>query len=119
MIPKSLQSKLDSGCAIFNLNDTDEQMKSDDGGYKDLKHETNTMKDYEEAAWGWDSPEGTVFRDNLSGEILPPDLVAKARQEEMAYVRHHRVYERVTRAQCFQETEASSQNWMGRNKQGK
>ena len=69
-----------------------------------MKHETDTMKEYEQAAWGWDSPEGTVYRDNLSGEILSPDLVATARKEEIDFMLDWQVWEEVPVEICRKNT---------------
>ena len=40
------------------------------------------------------------FFDNISGEELPPDLVAKARQEEISWVRSINLYDKVPRAEA-------------------
>ena len=44
------------------------------------------------------------FWDDNKGGWLSPELVRKARAEEMAYVRWHDVYQRVPRSQCFSDT---------------
>ena len=40
------------------------------------------------------------FFDNISGEELPPDLVTKARQEEISWVRSINLYDKVPRAEA-------------------
>ena len=50
------------------------------------------------------SMRGGHYWDDAKGGWLPPELVAKARDEEMGYVRRHRVYERVRRQVCLDET---------------
>merc|ERR1711989_21862 len=45
-----------------------------------------------------------VFYDDMSGETLKPELVRKARQEEMRTFRELGVYEKVPLQQCYDET---------------
>ena len=45
--------------------------------------------------WHWD--------DNKGGS-LDPELCAKARQEEVEYIRRHKMYTRVSREECLRET---------------
>ena len=44
------------------------------------------------------------YWDDARGGWLDPELVVRARREEMEYVHKHRVYERIPRAVCWQET---------------
>ena len=46
---------------------------------------------------------GGCWDDNKGG-WLQPELVRKGREEEMCYVRKHRVYDKVPRSQCYQDT---------------
>jgi hypothetical protein len=51
-----------------------------------------------------DEDAGIVAFDDASGTKLKPELVAKARREEMAYVRTMGVYRKVPRSKCIQTT---------------
>jgi len=50
-------------------------------------------------AVAWDE-EVAKFVDDSSGQLLDPDLVAKARQEELDWLRKEKVYERVPASEC-------------------
>ena len=81
------------------------------GGAKEVR-ELNSLMHCEECGAGgaWEGKDllstggGDQTWDDVQGGWLDPKLVAKARSDEMAYVRSHGVYVRVPRARCWVET---------------
>ena len=47
---------------------------------------------------------GDAYFDEMTGERHKPDLVHKAMEEELAWVKRQGVYEKVPIAQCYDET---------------
>ena len=45
-----------------------------------------------------------TFYDNLSGSMLDPETVRRARKEEIAEVHKHRVYTKVPLEECYEKT---------------
>ena len=70
----ALLGKLESGCAVYDLGgDEGDRVTVDDENYEDLKHENETMADYQEASWQWSQERSyaSPCRDNITGEIPP------------------------------------------------
>ena len=52
--------------------------------------------------------------DDNKGGWLDPELCAKARLEQVEYIRRHKMYSRICREVCLREAGgAPSQDWMG------
>ena len=62
------------------------------------------MAEGNKAAGELHEPDGTQATDDQSGEPLLPDLVRKARKEEMAYFRDMKVYDKVDLSECLTAT---------------
>ena len=56
------------------------------------------------AIGGISGHEDTQYRDDLSGKPLIPELVNKARLEEMGEIAKHGVYEKVPVSECWKAT---------------
>ena len=93
----SIQTKLDSGGALYDLSPDAEQITIDDVDPRGLKHEEEELSEHGEA-WG------ESYQDNLSGEALPPHLVRAARREEIDFMLDWQVWEEVPLEECWRVT---------------
>ena len=61
------------------------------------------MGDYQEASWIWSQERSLVspYRDNISGGILPTDLIQQARKEEIDFMLDWVVCEEVSVDECW------------------
>ena len=53
------------------------------------------------------------FWDNISGEELPPQLVKKARREEIEWVRSTNLYDKVPRAEADSKNNTTTSKFVG------
>jgi len=102
-IPEHVEKLVDSGCAIYNLQEDTVKIEIDpEMEYEELEHEDAGM-----SQWGQQGVEyatGEHFYDNISGEPLPPELVRKARQEEIDFMMDWQVWEEVPIDWCKKMT---------------
>ena len=65
-----------------------------------------------------DASSGEVFRDDLTGQLLDPELVKQARQKELAYFEDKGVWSKRSKSECHRVTGrgAISVRWVDTNK---
>jgi hypothetical protein len=107
LLPDKLAADLDNGCAIYALHGTQEEKLELDADAQEeaLQNEADAIDYYNEAAWAWSRgrPPGTIVRDNLTGEVLPPRVVEEARREEIQFMENWEVWEDVPVEECMKK----------------
>jgi hypothetical protein len=119
VVPNHILEATDKGCAIYNLQGKEEEGErlelSGDAEFEELEHERDALaKNWTcvrapQVARALNNPDkfhadGQAYYDNITGELLPPDLVLKARKEEIDFMLEWRVWDEVPVSRSWQVT---------------